>query len=81
MTFFKVFLLVVVFGLFHGLTVLPVILSFIGPHKKPETESQTQEENSNTPSTLEQGGENLDTSISNLSLTSEDIMHEKVNKP
>ena len=81
MTFFKVFLLVVVFGLFHGLTVLPVILSFIGPQKKPETETQTQEDNSTTPSTIEQGGENLNTSISNLSSTSEDSINEKVNKP
>ena len=31
MTFFKVFLLVVVFGLFNGLFVLPVVLSLIGP--------------------------------------------------
>lgn len=30
-TFFKIFFLVVVFGLFHGLVFLPVILSLIGP--------------------------------------------------
>ena len=30
-TFFKVFFLVVVFGLFNGLLLLPVVLSFIGP--------------------------------------------------
>jgi Niemann-Pick C1 protein len=30
-TFFKIFFLVVVFGLFQGLVVLPVILSFVGP--------------------------------------------------
>ena len=29
--FFKVFLLVVVFGLFHGLVFLPVILALVGP--------------------------------------------------
>ena len=29
--FFKVFFLVVVFGLYHGLVFLPVLLSFIGP--------------------------------------------------
>lgn len=31
LTFFKIFFLIVVFGLFNGLVVLPVILSFIGP--------------------------------------------------
>ena len=30
-TFFKVFFLVVVFGLYNGLFVLPVVLSFLGP--------------------------------------------------
>ena len=30
-TFFKIFFLIVVFGLFHGLIFLPVILSMIGP--------------------------------------------------
>ncbi|XP_017768460.1 PREDICTED: protein patched homolog 3-like [Nicrophorus vespilloides] len=30
-TFFKIFLLVVIFGLFHGVVLLPVILSCIGP--------------------------------------------------
>ena len=29
--FFKIFLLVVKFGLFHGLILLPVVLSLIGP--------------------------------------------------
>jgi len=33
-TFFKIFTLVVVFGLFQGLGVLPVILSFLGPKLK-----------------------------------------------
>lgn len=32
-TFFKIFFLVVVFGLFHGLVLLPVILSIVGPSK------------------------------------------------
>ena len=31
LTFFKVFFLVVVFGLFHGLIFLPVVLSLLGP--------------------------------------------------
>lgn len=30
-TFFKVFFLVVVFGLFNGITLLPVVLSWVGP--------------------------------------------------
>ncbi len=30
-TFFRVFFLVVVFGLFHGLVILPVLLSLVGP--------------------------------------------------
>ena len=43
-TFFRVFLLVVVFGLFHGLALLPVILSWIGPppnveHSRPDKDS------------------------------------------
>jgi predicted RND superfamily exporter protein len=38
-TFFKIFLLVVIFGLFHGLAVLPVILSWIGP--EPNVELKT----------------------------------------
>merc|ERR1719351_3102 len=31
LTFFKVFVLTVVFGLFHGLVLLPVLLSLVGP--------------------------------------------------
>ena len=38
-TFFKVFFLTVVFGLFHGVVFLPVILSWIGGEKK-ETERE-----------------------------------------
>ena len=29
--FFRIFLLVIIFGLFHGLVLLPVVLSLIGP--------------------------------------------------
>ncbi|CAG7727935.1 unnamed protein product [Allacma fusca] len=35
MTFFKIFFLVVVFGLFHGLVFLPTLLSIIGPQPYP----------------------------------------------
>ena len=42
--FFKIFLLVVIFGLFHGLILLPVVLSLIGPGtytnvKRPKVET------------------------------------------
>ena len=48
-SFFKIFFLVVAFGLFHGLLVLPVILTFVGPsaahyagvRTEPELERET----------------------------------------
>jgi len=47
--FFRVFLLVVAFGLFHGLILLPVILSLIGPspylNSKPANEKSTNDSN------------------------------------
>lgn len=36
-SFFRVMLLVIIFGLFHGLFVLPVVLSLTGSHKKLST--------------------------------------------
>merc|ERR1712110_1396768 len=45
LTFFKVFVLTVLFGLFHGLVLFPVILSLIGPlssvKQEPSTASST----------------------------------------
>jgi len=38
-TFFKVFFLTVVFGLFHGLVMLPVLLSLIGPQNLEDASS------------------------------------------
>jgi len=38
-TFFKVFFLTVVFGLFHGLVMLPVLLSLIGPENLEDAQS------------------------------------------
>jgi predicted RND superfamily exporter protein len=38
-TFFKVFVLTVVFGLFHGLVLLPVLLSLIGPVDTPDEQN------------------------------------------
>ena len=49
MSFFKIFFLVVSFGLFHGLLVLPVVLSFVGPASSRYTE---------VPVTAEQNQEN-----------------------
>lgn len=43
-TFFKVFFLVVTFGLYHGLIVLPVFLSFFGPaHHAPQKSTEQQD--------------------------------------
>ncbi|XP_060085113.1 NPC intracellular cholesterol transporter 1-like, partial [Ylistrum balloti] len=41
-TFFKVFLLVVVFGVFHGLVYLPVLLSWIGPQSYQGVEREEE---------------------------------------
>ena len=41
-TFFKVFTLTVVFGLYHGLVVFPVILVTVGPHQESQSASSTQ---------------------------------------
>merc|ERR1719251_437451 len=41
-TFFKVFVLTVLFGLFHGLVLLPVVLSLVGPvDNSDESSSQS----------------------------------------
>ena len=40
LTFFKVFFLTVIFGLFHGIIFLPVILSWIGSESKKSTSSE-----------------------------------------
>jgi len=42
-TFFKVFFLVVLFGLYNGLFVLPVALSFVGPKAYGAEESENKE--------------------------------------
>ena len=44
LVFFKVFFLVVLFGLFHGLVFLPVILSLVGPKSQTlESEEEVEE--------------------------------------
>merc|ERR1712071_635993 len=40
LTFFKVFFLTVVFGLFHGLALLPVLLTWVGPVDPEEAVSE-----------------------------------------
>ena len=46
LTFFKIFFLVVVFGLFHGLLFLPVVLSLIGPQSHGHLEDNMVTEGS-----------------------------------
>lgn len=42
-TFWKIFCLTVIFGLFHGIIILPVVLCYIGPcEKKPEEPQKIQ---------------------------------------
>ena len=40
-SFFKIFFLVVTFGLFHGLIFLPVVLSLIGPVEQVQVQTVT----------------------------------------
>ena len=47
-SFFKIFFLVVTFGLFHGLVVLPVLLSLLGPQAM-SLESESSSEALETP--------------------------------
>merc|ERR1711953_1468820 len=42
-TFFKVFSLTVVFGLFHGLVLLPVVLSILGPSHTSSSSDQSSD--------------------------------------
>ena len=53
LTFFKVFFLVVVFGLYNGLFVLPVVLSLIGPTSY-KTNQDTGDTGDKTPSEEEE---------------------------
>ena len=43
LVFFKIFFLVVVFGLYHGLIFLPVVMSLIGPASTGETAMEKME--------------------------------------
>lgn len=68
-TFFKIFLLVVVFGLYQGLVLLPVILSIIGPRPNPNVlkseETQKSEGNINK-SFQNESGDTEDSSTKNF---------------
>ena len=46
--FFKMFFLTVVFGAFHGLVFLPIILSLIGPEAHPPTKPRKHSNGSST---------------------------------
>jgi hypothetical protein len=75
-TFFRVFLLVVVFGLFHGLTLLPVILSWIGPppnleHQPRDDSSETSSVENNTQATAVTTADKLSTASLDVTFTSE----------
>ncbi|KAJ7386391.1 Patched domain-containing protein 3 [Desmophyllum pertusum] len=48
-TFFKVFFCVVIYGLFHGLCYLPVLLSAIGPSPYESAQSQDHKGGSRSP--------------------------------
>ena len=42
-TIFKIFFLTVIFGLFHGVILLPVVLCYVGPNEKTENTTNVQE--------------------------------------
>lgn len=46
-SFFKIFTIVVVFGLWHGLLFLPVVLSILGPEPYPEVFAQSDSSTGN----------------------------------
>ena len=45
-TIFKIFFLTVLFGLFHGVVLLPVLLCYIGPSNKGKSEIEPKENHS-----------------------------------
>ena len=53
LTFFKIFGLTVCYGVFHGLVLLPVLLSTIGP-SGPPLEQQSQQKSNNNPPASDQ---------------------------
>ncbi|XP_076462610.1 patched domain-containing protein 3-like isoform X2 [Babylonia areolata] len=55
-TFFKVFLLVVIYGLFHGLLFLPVLLSWLGPQPYATADRHYHPNSETRPSTAAEEG-------------------------
>merc|ERR1711915_732265 len=53
-TFFKVFVLTVLFGLFHGLVFLPVLLSLIGPVENLEKQSLPKSDLNTSPKPIKE---------------------------
>ena len=84
LTFFKIFFLVVVFGLFHGLVFLPVILSLIGPKPydlsgsdKDEKMIEMKEEKEKLKNDHDNENESPPNANQNLSNNSHDISNSK----
>jgi len=61
-TFFKVFVLTVLFGLFHGLVFLPVLLSLVGPVENLEKQSLPKSDLNISPKPIKEGELPQDTS-------------------
>jgi len=51
-TIFKIFFLTVVFGLFHGVVLLPVLLCYIGPSKTEKSDTEPKEKLNNNSGTI-----------------------------
>lgn len=75
--FFKIFLLVILYGLFHGLVLLPVILSLIGP--KPYNSLVMSPDPRENRTTLSSKRQSLDLAV--LTKTPEGTSTEKVAPP
>merc|ERR1719350_1778347 len=73
LSFFKVFVLTVVFGLFHGLLLFPSLLATIGPQNRSKTESSTTS-TSTTPISLLGAGKDNRTFLSDEAGTKKDTL-------
>jgi len=69
LTFFKVFVLTVLFGLFHGLVLFPVILSLIGPLSSAKQEPSTATSTSSLTASTMTGNSSPNTSTKVSPLT------------